>query len=171
VYFNASAVAIPTTLALLIFFKNQRDVHNKQVREQIKIINGMLGELDVLQGDKQEVYGGGTTIGNINWYKEAIEQNKIKKLNHKINLIHMESYLINFDGELCETLNVRKLIRTLSNINDKIAQLNSYVFDITKHSINDKILILEVINEAQSKISCLKCNLEAQKVILSKKCI
>ncbi len=157
-------IFISTTAAFVIYFGNQRDTHNGKVNEQIKIIEGLLAELDVLERDNQEIYGGEVIKGNISWYKEIIdntEKNYLNILDHKINSIHIETYIAKLDSNLCSRLEIRKLIRHLSNVNDKISQLNYYVFE--KKKLKYRKNCLNIINEVLPKIKILREVLNSQK--------
>lgn len=175
------AIFISTAAVFVTYFGSQRDSHNKQVKEQIKIIEGLLAELDVLDSFNKEIYGGEATKGNINWYGELVESGKdyFGVLDHKINSIHIDSYIIKLDSGLCQDLEIGNLVRTLSNINDKISELNYYIFEyVDNRKEEDKKKIPKyqylhptlsgVIREVLPKIRILREVLKIQKKTLSR---
>ena len=97
-------------IALYTFFANQKDLHNNKIIEQIFLMDGLIAELNSVQG-------------NIEWYEKEINSDAFLKLNHPINKIHIENYLSRLNGRFFNKMG----FSIISNIGDKIYQLNSHV--------------------------------------------
>lgn len=150
--------------AIYTFLANQRDMHNNKVDEQIYLIEGLLAELSFIQE-------------NINWYKKDIEDNVFLKLDHQINRIYIENYLARLNGKFFNKIG----FANISNINDKITQLNSRVSEgrelylifqeknIPPQKRFNREYCLKIIKEVLPKIDALKNELEKQKKILKEK--
>src|SRR4030067_3211694 len=84
-FLNALLTFFTITTALLVYFKGQRNSHNDKIEEQANIMDGVVSELDFIEG-------------NINWYKEEMNKDSFLKLDHSINKIHVENYLSRLKG-------------------------------------------------------------------------
>jgi hypothetical protein len=174
-------VAITIIIAYWTYQKERLVVVREKTTNQLKVILSLLGELEILTSQKSETYWVNTK-GNLNWYLEIFEKNKKNKftkekksinpfleLDHPLNPISFVSYLSIIDSSICRNINVSKLIRTLSYINDKIFQINYYV-DLLKRNINSTHfdVTLSFIKEVQGCINSLHNILLVQKNILEK---
>ncbi len=135
-------------IAFYTFFANQRHNHNDKINEQIYLIEGLFSELDIISS-------------NISWYKKEIENNLPKKLDHPINKVHMENFLTRINGKFFN----KEGFKTISNINDKINQLNTQVSEVrsNKNFKLDQGYCSGIIGEVEEKIKNLKENLKEQK--------
>lgn len=153
-----AAIIFPAILAFFVHFSNQRNIHNAKLSKQNGLVNGLIAELDVLDGDKQDIFGGTNLIGNINWYQQQIYRDSWTSLDHEINPISLGNYISNWNEGLYLKENFGKIVRTLSNINDKISQLNNRISENRTKYINSsdkkRIQILSEFHNS-SKSSCL----------------
>ncbi len=159
-------------LALWELHNQRTSEYRKQLSNQLKLLKSISAELDILSSEKSEIYNDGSTVkGNLNWYIEEINKNP-RSLDHTINHINFELYTISLDNTICKKLEVSKLVRTLSYVNDKINQINvrvlklqnsketSEVTDILQVSKEAKEIIEKTKSEIQTQVDVLKTELE-----------
>ena len=113
-------------LALITFCNEISKRHDEKVDNQIALLDSLLAELETISSDKSEIYGGDDSKGNLQWYLENINSKNENKLDHDINSISYSSYITKLNKNILNLLNFKKLVRTLSYINDKIMQINTH---------------------------------------------
>jgi len=160
IFFNLSISFISISSVLFAYFGQQREIHHSKIQKQIGLIEGLIAELDVLDGDNQEIFGGTPLIGNLNWYQQQICADTWFTLDHKVNSVSIDSIIAGWDSSLYSKANFGKIIRTLSNINDKLSQLNYYIFEMRNQWININKKGEITINSQFPKSSCLGLVLE-----------
>lgn len=131
-------------IAFYLFEKNKLESHKQDIKNQIKILTGIFNELLILNGENMKIYGSALTEGNLDALKKG------KFIGHRVNQIHFQEYITSLDQKLLKFIEVNKLTRTLSYINDKIELINT----------NPKFEA--AIKEAHSIIEILKDSLTSQ---------
>jgi len=135
-------------IAFYLFEKGKIESRKGYIQNQIKILEGIFNELLILNGEGLEIYGGQITKGNLDALKNK------ENIGHDVNHIQFQEYVTQFDQSLLRLINVGKLIRTLSYINDKITIIN----DLGRKNIK----WMEVIFEAHGIVQNLKTILSIQ---------
>ena len=120
-------------IAYWTYQKSNLERIRTRTKNQLKILLSLLGELDVLEGEN--------TNGNLNWYLKILMRKDAKKsfsiLDHPVNPITFERYIASLDTEICKEIgDIRKFIRELSLINDKIYQINFHVKEMKEKKLD-----------------------------------
>ena len=121
---------ITIIIAIIALCVELRKSIERKVENQIKLIDSLLADLENISSDYSEVYGGEPTKGNLQWYKEQILLKNEMSLDHEINKISYDSYITQFEGYLLTKIKFKKLVRTLSYINDKIREINHHTKEL-----------------------------------------
>ena len=121
---------ITIIIAIIALCVELRKSFERKVENQIKLIDSLLADLENISSDYSEVYGGEPTKGNLQWYKEQILLKNEMSLDHEINKISYDSYITQFEGYLLTKIKFKKLVRTLSYINDKIREINHHTKEL-----------------------------------------
>ncbi len=135
---NTMIIGIITiVIALITLCVELKKNFERKVANQIKLIDSLLADLENISSDYSEVYGGEPTKGNLQWYKEQILLKNEMSLDHEINKISYDSYITEFESSILTKINFKKLVRTLSYINDKIREINYHTEELQKIKIED----------------------------------
>ncbi len=178
-------IIIPTLTAILILKVHLSENENKRIQGQIKIIDSLLAELEVISSLRNDYYCyGNPPKGNLDWYLEKIreergytnkeEKRPINELDHEINKISFQNYITKLDASIFKKLNIKRLVRTISYVNDKILQINSKINckETWIKDMKEKERHLEwletVICEAMRCIKNMRRVLRSEKEVLSK---
>ncbi len=123
-------------IAIIALCTELRKSFERKVENQINLIDSLLADLENISSDSSEVYGGEPTKGNLQWYKEQILLKNEMSLDHKINKISYDSYINKLEGNLVRKIEFKKLVRTLSYINDKIREINYHIKELQKINVD-----------------------------------
>lgn len=152
--------------AYVFYNLEKEDRSKKDIVEQLKIIEGLIAELEILSSTESVSYFN-PTEGNLNWYKKELEKETPKNLDHSINSLNFNNYITSLDKNICQNIDFLKLVRSLSYMNDKISQINTSVIEINKANKNYTLKrALDIVKEAISCTNRLKEVLNKQKNVL-----
>ena len=148
------------TIAIILYNLERREFFRDKVREQIKILASLKAELTILSGLNTEIYGGDTTIGNLDWYRDKIFNNRIVDLIHPINRLSFENYTSIINSSICNRVDVAKLVRSLSYINDKIYTINQTIDKLRSEDTSGKKE--PVTEETIARVNAIKFIIDEQ---------
>lgn len=166
------SILVASLIAIYIYYSEKYSQYKGSKREQIKLIDSILAELKIISSDSFETYFG-CTKGNLEWYREEIENNVPKKLDHDINKLSFQEYITRLDSNICRYINFEKLVRSLSYLNDKITQINSHTNELknmNKKSKDHKAIkkwLLDTIKESKVGIKKITDDLLNQRRLLN----
>ena len=171
---NDIGIIFAIGIAWFIYSRESKERKKLEEKEQIKLIDSILAELDIISSDSSKIYfidsegKHTTTIGNMNWYGETIFKIYHKKLDHKINKLSFQQYITKLDSNICKKIEFPELIRSLSYLNDKIEEINLHTNELKKIYEETKADdILKVITESKKGILEIRNILEEQKKVLN----
>ena len=166
------SILVASLIAIYIYYSEKYSQYKKDKREQVKLVNGLLAELNIISSDSSETYFG-CTKGNLEWYNEEIGNDVPKKLDHDINKLSFQEYITRLDSNICRNINFEKLVRSLSYLNDKIAEINHHTNRLknmtNKNSQDYKVTkkwLLDTIKESKEGIKKITDDLINQRRII-----
>lgn len=154
--FNTVFVGVVALVAAYWIFAIEKEGRKKErIKNQMKLIDGLIAEIDIISALQSYVYGKKDhTIGNLIWYEECLKDFKrINELDHEVNKINFDKYIAEFDASICKEIELKKLFRTLSYLNDKVFQINHYVENMKSNGSNfkDNNIIAKIEGEIEGK--------------------
>lgn len=134
-------------IAILALCVELRKRYREKVENQIKLIGGLIAEIDILSAERSEIFNGGESPkGNLIWYQKAILSKNIMVLDHPVPNIWLDKYITGFDKSILKTLDTSKLSRTLSYLNNKCNEIN-YIQKIRDKTLNEITTALETFKK------------------------
>ena len=153
---------ITIIIAIIALCVELKKSFERKVENQIKLIDGLIAEIDILSAERSEIYGNEKpTKGNLVWYKEEITKNPLV-LDHIVHKIRFDKYIAEFDKSICKIMDISKLFRTLSYLNNKFDEINyiQKIRDKILDELNIELKKQKVVDIEDSKNKIMKKNLE-----------
>ncbi|MCW8965172.1 MAG: hypothetical protein OQK82_00585 [Candidatus Pacearchaeota archaeon] len=155
-------ILIPLTANLLFYLWKRLNGIEKDILNQIKVLNLLISNLEEISSINSNTYLG-ETIGNLEWYFEEIAKDRKGALDHQIAKLDKE-ILKDINPFICKNINLKKLMRSIQYLGNKLEQIMNNVNKTGKNF--NKNYIIGIIIESQRLINAIKNDLQKQIQIL-----